>query len=314
MERKEDRMAKTERFDTPFWERVIADDFTLPAGYSRATLTKALLRLLGSPNPELRETAAYSILDTWIHRDGYSPAELEAMVNTLLGNLSAGRGEISGDSVFLRSFSLLILTEIVYHDLRRPSLSPGNVRRVLEEALAYFAAEQDLRGYELEKGWIHTVAHAADLFFVLAQHEALEAADLSCILAGVAEKVAAPVAHIYLCDEETRLVRAVMAVLQRDLLGLPELARWLERLYRPQGRVSFDESFEGAEGGQMMAVVRSPEETSARHNCRLFLYSLYFQLRSPGFADLTLLDQPPPLADGLLTLVAEALGRIRAWC
>jgi hypothetical protein len=314
MDRKEERMEKTEKLDTSFWERVIADDFTLPAEYSRATLTEELLRLLGSPDSELRETAAYCILDAWIHRDCYSPVELEAMANTLLGNLSAGRGENSGDLVFLRSFSLLILTEIVYHDLRRPSLSRGNVRRVLEEALTYFAAEQDLRGYEAEKGWIHTMAHAADLFFVLAQHEALETADLSRILAAVAEKVAAPVAHVYLYDEETRLVRAVMAVLQRDLLGLHELAQWLEMLYRPQGRVSFDESFEGAEGGRMMAVVRSPEETCARHNCRVFLYSLYFQLLSPGFADLTLLDQPPPLADGLLPLVAEALARIRAWC
>ena len=306
-------MEETKRIDTAFWQRVIADDYTLPSGYARTALTQELLRLLGSPDPDLRETVAYSVLDSWIHRDCYSPSELQAMAETLLHNLTVGQGEISGDSVFLRSFSLLILTEIIYHDLTRPTLPPGGVRPILAEALAYFAAEHDLRGYDLEKGWIHAIAHSADLFFVLAQHREIGSADLSNILAAVASKVAAPVEHVYLYDEETRLVRAVMAILQRDLLTLDELAHWLQMLYRPEGRIDWDEGFDGAEGGRMVEVVRNHGETCARHNCRLFLYSLYFQLRSPGFANLTLVDQPPSLA-GVLPLVTEALAQIRAWC
>jgi hypothetical protein len=258
----------------------MAHDFELPAGYSRASLTRELMSYLGLPDPERRETIAYTILDAWIHRDCYTPEELEEMAEALLRNLSVGLGEASRDSVLLRSFSLLILTEIVYHDLRRPSLPPGGVRRVLEETLIYFSAEQDLRGYDRETGWIHAVAHAADLFFVLAQHGELGDSDLSRILAAVASKVTAPTGHVYLYDEETRLVRAVMAVLQRDRVELDELADWLEMLTRPKGRVSWNEGFEGAESGPMM----------------------------------TLVDQPPPLAGAILPLVGEALARIRAWC
>jgi Protein of unknown function (DUF2785) len=300
--------------DKEFWERVIADDCMLPSGYSRLALSHELLSYLGSPDPALRETLAYTVLDAWIHRDCYSPAELQEMVDTLLQDLSTGLGELSGESVFLRSFSLLILTEIIYHDLHRPSLAPENVRRVLDEALTYLAAEPDLRGYDLANGWIHAVAHAADLFFVLAQHDVIGAADLARILAAMATKVAAPVDHVYLYDEETRLVRAVMAVLQRDLLSQDDLGRWLAMLSRPEGRTAWNEGFAGAEGGPMMEAVRSIGETCARHNCRLFLYTLYFQLRSPGFAGLTLVDQAPPQASALLPLVDEALAQIRAWC
>ncbi len=64
----------------------------------------------------------------------------------------------------------------------------------------------------------------------------------------------------------------------------------------------------------MMEVVRSRGETCARHNCRLFLYSLYFQLQSPGFAELTFVDQSPRLASDFLPRVREALEQVRAWC
>lgn len=63
-----------------------------------------------------------------------------------------------------------------------------------------------------------------------------------------------------------------------------------------------------------MEVVRNEAETCARHNTKYFLYDLYFQLRSPGFAHLTFVEQQPVVADALLPLVENALSQIRAWC
>lgn len=86
--------------------------------------------------------------------------------------------------------------------------------------------------------------------------------------------------HVYLYDEDERLVRTIMGVLQRDLLARPFLAAWLELLVHPTGRIAWSEDFGD---GKIMDVVRNPAETCARHNTRHFWRGLYFQLRSPAY-------------------------------
>jgi hypothetical protein len=297
--------------DKKFWQSIITNEYAVPMGFAVATLTPELLSYLGSPDPDLRDETAYTILGAWINRGYYSHMELWEMAIVLLNNLTIGLGEQQSDTIFLRSFSLLVLTEIVYNDLTHPSLSESEVRQLLEQGLAYFKAEQDLRGFDYEKGWMHAVAHAADFFFVLAQHSKITVSDLARIMNALGEKITAPVTHVYLYGEEERLVRTVMGVLQRDLLKLPFLTTWLQQLVHPTGRIAWSESFES---GELIEVVRSPAETCARHNTRSFLYSLYFQLRSPGFANLTFVEQRPAITDALLPLVENALSQIRAWC
>jgi hypothetical protein len=103
--------------DKTFWQSIIDNDYTVPPGYSIETLTPGLLSLLGSPDHDLREGPAYAILDAWIHRGNYSRPDLWNMATQLLHNLTVGLGEQHSDTIFLRSFSLLILSEIVYYDL-----------------------------------------------------------------------------------------------------------------------------------------------------------------------------------------------------
>jgi hypothetical protein len=286
-------------------------EYVLPAGFSRATLTTELLGYLAGSDTELREGPAYLILSQWIDQPAtYSHAERWDMATHLLHNLTIGLGEQQTDTIFLRSFSTLILVELIYHDLSEPIFSDQEVRRFFEEVLAYFAAEQDLRGYVPEKGWAHAIAHSADCFWLLARHRAIAAAELERMLEAIAEKLTAPVAHVYLADEDERLVRAVMAALQRDLLSLSFLEGWLERFSHPKGRIGWDETFEQ---GRLMEVAHSPRETCARHNSKHFLRSLFFQLRSPGFAGMPQMGQRPAVAEALLPAVEHALAQIRAW-
>jgi hypothetical protein len=179
------------------------------------------------------------------------------MATRLLHRLTIGFGEQQNDTIFWRSFSLLILTEIVYHDLTQPTLSETEVRQSLEQALAYFTAEKDRRGYYTEKGWMYAIAHAADLLWVLAQHRDVTTSDLWRIMDVLAAKITAPIAHVYLYDEEERLVRTVMGVLQGNMLMLPDLSIWPELLTHPRGRISWNESIGGPESGKVMDVVRS---------------------------------------------------------
>jgi hypothetical protein len=162
----------------------------------------------------------------------------------------------------------------------------------------------------MEKGWVHAIAHAADYLFVLALHPFTESSDLERILNAVADKISEPVAHVYVSDEDERLTRSVMGVLQRDVLPLAFFSGWLQRLTHPQARTALNADLRG----EMMDIVRDDAETCARYNVKHFLRSLYFQLLSPGFANLTFVDEAPSLTHELLPLVEDALREIRTWC
>jgi hypothetical protein len=292
--------------DNAFWQSIKENSFAVPTGFSVEALTPELLSYLGSPDPELRDGFAYRILSEWIDGGVYAHAGLWAMATQMFHNLAIGLGGQQNDTVLMRSYSVLILMEMMYHDVKTsPTFSEAEARTVLDRVLRYFLAENDLRGYVPEKEWIHAIAHSSDCFFLLAQHPVMTASDLERIMDALATKITAPVPHIYLYDEDERLARAVMGVLQRNLLTLPFLAHWLERVTRPAERVAWSDGQECAQ---------SKPETCARHNSKHFLRSVYFQLRAPGFADLTHVEQRPAITDELLPMVEHALAQIHTWC
>jgi hypothetical protein len=295
--------------DKTSWQRIIANDYTLPCQLSLAQLTNLLLSYLGSSDAELRESIAYPILEQWIDRAYYIHEELWNIATHLLQNLAVCLCEESTDTIFLRSYSILTLVDVVSFDVKHPGLSQEQVRQIQEQVIVYLLAEKDLRGYDTPKGWIHAVAHCGDLFWALAQHPSIDISAQEHILNAIAVRISTPVTHVYLYDEDERLVRAVMALLQRDMLSITFFKQWLKLLTHPAGRIAFEEEVE-----QQLSVASSEAETCARHNIKYFLRSLYFQLLSPGFADLTFVGEKPPRANELLPLVEDALRHIRVWC
>jgi hypothetical protein len=156
--------------------------------------------------------------------------------------------------------------------------------------LQYLEQEQDLRGYVQGKGWAHSAAHTADLLTMLAQSRYLGVADLERILNAIADKVRKRMAHVYLYDEDERLAYAVRKALKRDLLEMPFLTSWLERLT-------------ALEGLSRWGQARLKEaDTSAYINIRDFVRSLYFQLK--------LGQEPPTIASALCPALEETLRAI----
>jgi len=282
--------------DKAFWQAVLENDCAVPGGHSVASLTPELLAYLGSIDPFLRDEVAFEVLAAWITRDGrYAPDELRALGNALAHNLTLGLGQQGDDSIFLRSFSALVLDKVIEADNWRPSLDESDIRRWMEQGLDYFAAERDLRGYVPEKGWAHAVAHTADLLWVLAQSRYLGAADLARLLDTIADKVIASAGQVYLYGEDQRLAYAVMTALLRDQLDLPTLESWLGRMAHPAGH-----------------DWKNISETNAYHNTTTFLRSLYFQLllgiKPPGwYPDPTFFKRMPAVRDQLLPRVIAAL-------
>jgi hypothetical protein len=238
---------------------VIAADFAVPAGRTVQDLAPELEAHLGATDPEIRDELAYVILGTWVERGLFPPADLARLAEQMTANLRAGIGEQGTDSVLRRSFSALILTEIVALDARARVLPEPLVRQVLEAGLTYVAAEQDVRGYVPQKGWAHSVAHTADLLKLLAAHPLLGAEDLWRILKAIGEKVAVRTTYAYVACEEERLALAVLAVLERRAFPVERLTAWLE----------------GIPTGHWVAQADEAGALVSAHNTKALLTSLY---------------------------------------
>lgn len=175
---------------------------------------------------------------------------------------------------------------------------------MLEDGLAYFLAEQDLRGHETGIGWMHAVAHGSDLLAVLALHDVLQTADLERIMLAIATKVAPPIPHIYLYNEDQRMVRAILETLQRNLLTMDFIGNWLDQITHYEGRPIGVEAFLALLDGEKSAIANETY-MSILHNTKQFLHSLYFHLFNA--------KQPPALKDELLKKIQAALEPFNAF-
>jgi hypothetical protein len=276
--------------ENTFWQSIVEAHYAVPQGQQASELLPVLVTTLGAPDPVMRDEYGYEILEAWIGRGVYPAAELRVLGHQMASNLKVGITEPGSDAIFLRTFSALILACVLEYDHLHPFLEEQEVRAWLEAGLQYLEQEQDLRGYVQGKGWAHSAAHTADLLMMLAQSRYLSVSDLQRILTAIADKVRKRVAHVYLYDEDERLAYAVRKVLQRNLLEMPFLTVWLDRLTALDGLSRWREA-------------RLKEtDVSAYTNIKNFVRSLYFQLK--------LGQEPPTIASALCSVLEDTLRAI----
>jgi hypothetical protein len=212
--------------DRQYFRDIASHSFAVPPGASAIGLAQQLMPWLASPDPESRDTLAYTILDVWIRHGQLTNAELLALLPPLQQNLAAGIGDSGYDSVFRRSFSALTLASFVQRDLRHPFLSPAQYRALLSSAFAYLRDERDTRGFDPAKGWIHSAAHTADLLAALAASPRFTPADQQTLFAAVEQRLTSA-GRIYAYGEQDRLAVALLVVITRDDFQLSSFQSWL---------------------------------------------------------------------------------------
>jgi hypothetical protein len=251
--------------DKDFWLSLARNDYKIPEGYTLDQLTGILFSYLASSDPELRDDIAYTVYANWLKREMYSNEELKSHVDRLLSNLDRGIGETESDTVFLRTFSVLLLAEIVHNDNKKPVLDKDQIKRILSKGLWYLEAEQDPRGYIPVKGWAHALAHTADLLLVLARNRNIDEADLLKMLSAISNKIVQSTNHNYIHGEDERLASAVHEIIRQDILPLDNVEDWTKSLIEPNGK-----SWKGA--------YVEEEKNRAFQNTRNMLRSIHLAL------------------------------------
>lgn len=189
------------------WQAVIDDGFRLPEGLSTDYAVAELAEALRSPDPVLRDEQAYVVLFRLI--PGLDHARRRS-----LGAQMAVR--LADPQIQARTFAPLILAEIVARGEFEPEW--------LSAFEAWYPAETDLRGHDPDLGWLHAVAHGADLLGAFGRHTRVEPVRM---LRLATARLLAPTDYLFAAQEDDRLAFALALTLTRKELTEQESTGWL---------------------------------------------------------------------------------------
>lgn len=242
-----------------YWRPIKAQaaDESMPAD----SLAIELVSCLGSPNPELRDGTGYELFTYWLREQKIS----DETRHVLLEKLSAELAEATSDASLSRSFSALILAEIMRSDSLDPFMSEADRQSLLGSAIAALGNESDFRGLDADLGWVHPVAHMADLLWRFTLHPETSAEQATAILEVVRSKIA-PTGVAYAFNEGDRLARAVSTMIRRKLIDAEIIAAWIRSFESPQSMEKWSDAF------------RTPQGMNELHNTKQFLRALSDQL------------------------------------
>jgi len=214
---------------TAYWQQVRSAEMAVPTDRPLVDLTTELTGMLGSTDPVERDEIAYPILAAWIS-DGVYDDLLAGLGDGMAAGLNQGLGESDTDSVFRRSFSVLVLAGCIERDNAEGRLPAGKILEWGDRVTGWLVRERDVRGFVPRKGWAHAVAHGADAIGVLADSAHLGLNELTVLLDVVADRVVLETPTPLWSGEPDRLAAATMSILRRRLVPLRILEPWLARL------------------------------------------------------------------------------------
>lgn len=256
------------------------DKWHLPDDTRRETLATALLPCLIDANPELRDRLAFEALSAWMRAKQLSETTRRLIYQSQLAQLNDAAPDPAG---FAKPFAALTLAEVARADRLQPFLTAQERAALVEAGSRYLSSVRDYRGYDVNEGWRHGVAHAADLLMQLTLNPAVDKAQLARIVMAVQSMVAPPGEHFLVYGEGERLVRPVLFAARRGLLDAAFWTEFVAPLATPGPYASWG------------VAAQSQAGLARLHNLKGFLNPLYFNVREGGDAAVQAVLGPPVL-------------------
>ena len=264
----------------------------------------SLIQNLGSADSDIRE-GSLDILWELIDSGELPTKRMIGMGSQLADHLSTGIGEKENDTVFLRTFSALLVGALAVQDEMQQAqgksfLSEKDFSDWFEKSKAYVLAEQDFRSFVPGKGWAHSISHGADLMRDFAFHRFTTAKDHIEILDILSDKLIENHEEIYINNDDNRMARVVMTIMLRDELNISDYEQWLNGLLK-----RFD-------GKSLLDYAGEREKVVPWFNTISFLRALYFVLLN-GMKVLqegSIYENEPVLRNKMMSLLLDMLQKM----
>jgi hypothetical protein len=242
--------------------QVKENDYQVPTGVNVTEIIFEMLENIGNPDPELRDQLIYTTFFHWILEKRETTEEtMKEILKICLDDMHLFYkiGENNTNSVFTRSFSVLLVPLILVSHRKQNLLNKEEIMNVFHNVTRYFLEESDLRGYVEDDGWAHSVAHTADALNDLALCTEIGYKEFKYMLEIIQTKICVG-NYVYIHKEDERMVTAITSILERNLIPIEEICIWVK---------SFSEK-------------KNPDsirdEDDMKMNIKNFLRSLYFRL------------------------------------
>ncbi len=228
--------------------------------YEMKNIIEIMLMHIGDSDYELRDEIIYNLFSKFISNGFLKKDQLIMLKNKILSEeyMFYKIGEENKDSVFKRSFSVLIIPLLIAYNKKEAFLNEDDIKHIEHCIVVYLKKEKDFRGYVPNKGWAHSLAHISDAINSIIVYRSCE---------GEYEEVLFLLRNI-ICStkveinsfEDIRILRAIYPLLANDKFTINQLEFWVGSFFEwePTGLVD--------------------EDYRILHNIRTFLYSLYFEL------------------------------------
>lgn len=197
-----------------------------------------LLANLGNPEAEIRDGLVYQSFAKAITEHLLSVEQYRYLAKWCdetkpLSKKLAQQGE----ATLLRSFSALLMTLLVWADGEESShyyqVLPDQIRQhFFQVALVYLLKESDDTAFHETFGWVHAMAHGADLLSACANHPSFPPSAFPQVLEVLGSLFQNRLRR-FVGDEEMRLAPALYGPLISGKIAMQEILVWLDSLDLP---------------------------------------------------------------------------------
>ncbi len=249
------------------YERLVGSLSESP-GPGREADVQDALRLLGHPDPAIRDELVYPAL---------ARAVVEGRLDDRLGRVSRWLAGVEGlrcgsasphrVPVLARSFSVLVAA-CVLHRSRTLGSRLADVGILVDAIVHVLETERTLVSWDDRYGWVHIVAHLGDCVDELYEFDDLEPVRADALTRGLVDIATRRAAALYAFGEYDRIAYALATALLRGRVSPSDLERIVD------SQTAADAEFDCPP----TSVVRA-------NHLRSLVRALEWQLRARGAAD-----------------------------
>ncbi|KOP67360.1 hypothetical protein AMS62_20520 [Bacillus sp. FJAT-18019] len=214
-----------------FLRDVRDNNYKIPEGTDIDQVVHAMIQNIGTIDDELRDKLIYGTLHRWIMNEELSIELVRKVLYITLDDdhLFCGIGDIDQDTVLTRSFSALFIPLAFHYNDIFNYLTEQEYEYIYSRMRKYFELEKDYRGYILDKGWAHSIAHAADGLSSISSASYYSEKHLLVILELIREKACVS-NYYFINDEDVRMAAVVVQIVKRNILKEDILINWVQQL------------------------------------------------------------------------------------
>lgn len=191
-----------------------------------------MLAYIGDVDPKLRDDLIYNTFYEWLDvLELFTEEQIKYILSILMDkeHLFYQIGSDGNDSVFTRTFSMLVVVQVLNRHRKKAFLSDDEFTDIKNKLIEYYTSEKDLRGYVEKLGWAHAAAHGADVMDELVQCKECNEDIIKEILIAF-KKILYNGKYIFHNEEDERISRVVFRVMKGSLLSKQTIINWLEEL------------------------------------------------------------------------------------